>query len=324
MSPTIGEEGPQYSVCIRANDRREGLRRAIASALDQDAADLEVVVSEDGGDLEDVAAGFGDPRVRYHRNPGPHGSIANLRYVSSLARGEMVVVLDDDDRLLPRFLSVAGAPMLLDETIGVVCTGFFREAEGARRPYGLPVPPGRIESPLRMILAGHPPGRSATLIRRVALEQGERDSPLHPGQIGDLTTWLRTGAAGWGFWSEPEPLAVASVHREQMSASEGPKRLIATLERFRFDDPGAESARRTRLADARRRQALALARGGGVRAARRELRLAAEVAPWPPPSRALASLAAHAPGLHRLSVRHPRIGAALRSIHRRLDPFPPR
>ena len=322
--PVIGRDGPQFSVCIRANERREGLRRAIASALDQDTDDLEVVVSEDSGDLEDVAAGFGDPRVRFHRNPGPHGSIANLRYVSSLARGEMVVVLDDDDRLLPSFLSVAGAPMERDESIGVVCTGFLREADGAVRPYRLPVPPGRIESPLRMILTGHPPGRSATLIRRVALEQGEHEFPLRPDGIGDLTTWLRAGAAGWGFWSVPEPLAVVSVRRGQMSASEPPARLIDTLERFEFDDPTAETARLDRLADARRRQALRLARHGRLSDARRELSDAAEIAPWPSPPRALASLAAHTPALHRLSVRHPRIGAALRRIHARLDPFPPR
>lgn len=324
MAPIIGPGSPQFSICIRANDRREQLRRAIASGLDQDVGDLEVLVADDSGGLADVAAQFDDPRVRYHRNPGPKDSIVNLRFVSSLARGEMVVVLDDDDRLLPSFLAAAAAPIVADETVGVACCGFVREAGGARRAYELPVPPGRIEHPLRMILSGHPPGRSATLIRRTALEQGERDFPLLADQIGDLTTWLRTAKAGWGFWSVPEPHVVVSVHRGQMSASEGPPRLIKTLERFRFEDPGDESARLTRLADAHRRQALALASRGRIGAARHELSLAADVAPWPSPLRSLASLAAHTPALHRLSIRHPRAGAALRAVHRRLDPSAPR
>ena len=224
------DERPRYSVCIRAHRRREGLRRAIESALAQDTDDLEVVVSDDSGELADVVTACADPRVSYHR--GPPGSIANLRHVSGLARGEMVVVDDDDDRLLPGFHAAAGEPMRRDGSLGVVFTGFLREAGGGRRPYDFPVPAGRVEAPARMILRGDPPGRSATLIRRTALEQGEAAYPLLDDHIGDLTTWLRTAAVGWGFWAVPEPHAITSVHRGQLSASEEPARMIRTLERF--------------------------------------------------------------------------------------------
>ncbi len=272
------------------------------------------MVADDRGGFDDVAAGFGDARVRYHRNPRPAGAMANLRYVSSLARGEMVVVLDDDDRLLPGFLAAASAPMRRDEAVGIVFTGFLREAGGARRAFRFPVAPGRLARPLRMVVGGPQPGRSATLIRRTALEQGEREFPLRDGELGDLTTWVRTAASGWAFWFVPEPHAIVAVHRGQMSASESPTALIATLERFRLEDPVAESARRARIADARRRHALALAARGRVGAARRELALAAAAAAWPPPLRMLASLADHTPALHRISVRRPRIGAALARI----------
>ena len=308
---------PRFSVCIRAHSRREGLERAIRSVLAQNVDDLEVLVSDDSGLLENLVVGIGDPRVRYHRNPGPPGSISNLRYVTSLARGEMVVVVDDDDRLLPDFLSTAAAPMERDDSIGVVCTGFLREAGSGRRPYELPVPAGRVANPLEMILTGHQPGRSATLIRRAALEQGEAAYPLLDGHIGDMTTWLRAAAAGWGYWSVPEPHAVGSVHGGQLSASEEPVRLIRTLERFHFDDAAAEAARRERLADARRRQALGLARRGKLADARRELAAASATAPRPPLHHSLASLAAHTPLLHRISVRYPRIGAAFRGIRGR-------
>lgn len=308
---------PRFSICIRAHSRREGLRRAIDSALAQNVEDLEVLVSDDSGELGDVVGAVGDPRVSYHRNPGTPGSISNLRHVTSLARGEMVVVVDDDDRLLPGFLSTASAPMERDATVGVVCTGFLREAGSGRRAYELPVPAGRIGDPLTMILAGHPPGRSATLIRRTALEQGEAEYPLLDGHIGDMTTWLRTAAAGWGFWSIPEPLVIVSVHGGQLSASEDPARMIRTLERFEFDDAAAEAARRERLADAHRRNAVALARRGRIKDARRELASARTTAPRPSLRRSLGSLAAHTPALHRISVRYPRIGAALRSVRGR-------
>lgn len=309
---------PRFSVCIRAHSRREGLRRAIESALAQDVDDLEVVVSDDSGQLGDVVAAAGDSQVSYHRNPGPKGSIANLRNVTSLARGEMVAVLDDDDRILPGFLAAAGVPMERDESVGVVFTGFVREAGSGRRPYVLPVPPGPVHDPLGMILAGHQPGRSATLIRRTALEEGEQAYPLLDGHIGDLTTWIRAAAGGWGFWAVPESLAVVSVHRGQLSAAESPARMVRTLERFEFDDPATEAARLARLADARRREAFALASRGRVGAARAELARASSVAPRPPIVRSLASLAANTPALHRISVRYPRVGDAFRGIRGRL------
>lgn len=317
----VATTSPQFSVCIRTHDRPEWLGGAIASALAQDAEDLEVVVADDGGgNGEEIAARFDDRRLHYHRNPGSTGAMANLRFVSSLARGELVVVLDDDDRLLPDFLSAAAEPMRRDENVGIVFTDSIREAGGGRRAYRFPVPPGPVEEPLRMIMAGYQPGRSAALIRATALEQGEREFPVLDDQLGDLTTWIRTAVAGWGFWYLPGPGAIVSVHRGQSSATESPARLISTLERFRLEDVAAESARRARLADAHRRLALALACRGRLAAARRELAQAAAAAPWPAPRRTLASLAAHAQILHRISVRYPRVGAVLRRVHDRLDP----
>ncbi len=313
--------GPQFSVCIRTHDRPEWLGGAIASALAQDAEDLEVVVADDGGgNGEEIAARFDDGRIHYHRNPGSTGAMANLRFVSSLARGELVAVLDDDDRLLPDFLAAAAEPMRRDSSVGIVFTDFIREAGGGRRSYRFPVPPGPVEEPLRVIMAGYQPGRSAALIRGTALAQGEREFPVRDDQFGDLTTWIRTALAGWGFWYLPEPHAIVSVHRGQSSATESPARLISTLDRFRFKDAATESARRARLADAHRRQALALACRGRLAPARRALARAADAAPWPSAQRSLASLAAHAQVLHRISVRCPRAGAALHRIHSRLDP----
>jgi glycosyltransferase involved in cell wall biosynthesis len=311
----------RFSVCIRAHRRANGLRRAIESALAQGVDGLEIVVSDDSGEMEGVVAGEGDARVRYSRNPAPRGSIANLRRVCALARGEYVLVLDDDDELLPGFLSAAAAPMDLDPAIGVVFTGVLREAGGRRRPYSLLVPAGAVQDPLRMVLAGHQPLRSATLIRRSALEQGERQFPLLDGHIGDLTTWLRTADAGWGFWAVTEPLAVVAVHRAQLSMREDPQRVFRTFERFRFEDPRTDALRRARLADFRRCYALTLARRGRIRNARQELRAANAIAPprsgegWV--TLIAMSLTLGRPRLQQFTARHPRLGAVLRAFRNR-------
>jgi glycosyltransferase involved in cell wall biosynthesis len=311
----------RFSVCIRAHRRPEGLRRAIESALAQELDDLEIVVSDDSGAMEGVVAGVGDTRVRYSRNPEPRGSIANLRRVTALARGEYAVVLDDDDRLLPGFLSIAAAPMDRDPTIGLVFTSVLREAGGHRRSYSFPVPEGIVRDPLRMVLAGYQPARSATLMRRSALERGERRLPLLDGHVADLTTWIRTAEAGWRFWAVSAPLAIVSLHRGQLSADEEYDRLIRTFERFRFAEPRYEALRRARLADARRCSALILARRGRIGRAWRELSIGNAIAS--PRSGEgwfvliALSLAAARPRLLHFTVRHPRVGGVLRAIRKR-------
>jgi glycosyltransferase involved in cell wall biosynthesis len=314
----------RFSICIRACSRADGLRRAIESAAAQEVGGaLEILVSDDsrGGHLEGVVEAIGDPRVVYTRNPDPAGSIANLRRVSAMASGDYVLVLDDDDELLPGFLETAAAPMDADPSVGLVFTGVLRDAGGHRRAYALPVPPGAVTNPLHMILAGYQPNRSATLLRRTALEQGERDHPLLDGHVGDLTTWIRTAAAGWGYHAVPDPLAIVALHSGQLSAREDHARLIRTLARFEFDDPHSDELRRTRLADARRCHAFTLAQRGRIPSARRELTEATAIAPHGTGESWFAlmalSLTVGRPRLQQFTARHPRLGGALRTLRNR-------
>src|SRR5437868_5207767 len=96
---------PHVSVCIRAYRRPDGLAAAIESVLTQSYRDFEVVVSDDGGDLEEVAASFHDARVRYFRNETPLGPAVNLRQAVDRSRGRLLAFHSDDDLWLPGFLS---------------------------------------------------------------------------------------------------------------------------------------------------------------------------------------------------------------------------
>jgi hypothetical protein len=172
-----------------------------------------------------------------------------------------------------------------------------------------------------MVLAGYQPLRPATLIRRSALEQGERRYPLLDDHVGDLTTWIRTAEAGWGFWAVPEPLAVLTLHRGQLSAREDHQRAIRTFERFRFEDQRTDALRRARLGDLRRCHALTLARRGRIRSAGHELRAANAIAPprtgegWV--TLIGLSLTVGRPPLLQFTARHPRLGAVLRAVRNR-------
>lgn len=82
---------------------------ALASALAQTYPRLEVVVadnaSEDG--TEAFIAQQQDARLRYHRHPTNIGANANFNACLDLARGRFFLLLPDDDRLAPDFITRA-------------------------------------------------------------------------------------------------------------------------------------------------------------------------------------------------------------------------
>jgi hypothetical protein len=97
------------SVVLPSRERPALLARAIESVLAQSFGGFELIVTLDepeGAPSWSVARRFAaaDPRVRLARNPGSAGAIANLNHGMSLATGEWIKPLYDDDALGPRCL----------------------------------------------------------------------------------------------------------------------------------------------------------------------------------------------------------------------------
>ena len=94
---------PTFSVVIPTYNRRDLIPYAVESVLRQTFGDLEVVIS-DNGSTDDTALVIGritDPRVHYVRTP-VHGPIAySWEFARSHAKGRLVMMLSDDDALVP-------------------------------------------------------------------------------------------------------------------------------------------------------------------------------------------------------------------------------
>jgi len=87
---------PAATIVVTTKDRCDDLRTALHSALAQ-TADAEVLVIDDGstdGTAAMVAQEF--PTVRLHREDRPAGPIIRRNQAAQLARGQIVVSLDDD------------------------------------------------------------------------------------------------------------------------------------------------------------------------------------------------------------------------------------
>ena len=96
-----------FSVLLPTHDRLEYLRYAVESVRRQDEADWELIVSDN--DSTDDIAGFvqslGDERVRYVRTDRFVPVTENWNNALRHSRGDYVVMLGDDDALLPGYLS---------------------------------------------------------------------------------------------------------------------------------------------------------------------------------------------------------------------------
>jgi glycosyltransferase involved in cell wall biosynthesis len=101
-------DGPLVSIGIPTFRREAYLQEAIDSALAQSDPRFEVLVSDDGTSeaIRKVAeaAAARDARVRYWRNPATLGLAGNWNAIADRARGELAVLIGDDDRLLPDFV----------------------------------------------------------------------------------------------------------------------------------------------------------------------------------------------------------------------------
>jgi GT2 family glycosyltransferase len=101
-------EAPGVTVLIPSHQRREALRRALLALAEQsiDPAEYEVVVSVDGSSdgSEEMLAALRTPYELQVTAGSPRGRAAACNSGLALARGEVLIVLDDDMQPVPEFV----------------------------------------------------------------------------------------------------------------------------------------------------------------------------------------------------------------------------
>lgn len=293
---------PAISVCIPAYARPAELREAIGSVVDQEFADLEVVVGDDSGDLEGVVAAIGDDRVRYRRNEVRLGMARNWAAVLDRAHGRHLALLMDDDRLLPGFVEKTVAALDADASLGIVFTDHLEDRGGSPQPRECALRGGRYERFAATYVEHMPVAVSAAVMRRAVWEQLR---PLPDIAAADVVLHARAAERGWPFLYIAEPLMVYRRHHGQLSSLQ-PFRddVVDAWELLSFADPAAEALRRSRLAAALAGRAAARLKDGRSEEARADMERAAALDPAAlgRRGRAIGFLAAH-PALGRAATR---------------------
>lgn len=121
VDPAARPVAPLVSVCVPTYQRPDRLRRALASVTQAPASvatRVELVVSDNSTDsaservYDDAVAGWPGPS-RYVRHTPGVGMVGNFNACVALASGEYVLILHDDDYLLP-----AALPAILEAIAG--------------------------------------------------------------------------------------------------------------------------------------------------------------------------------------------------------------
>lgn len=301
---------PLVSICIPAYSRPRELKEALESALAQDFEDLEVVVGDDSGDLEEVVRSVGDRRVRYLRNSVRLGMAGNWSSTLDNARGRYRALLMDDDVLLPRFLSETVQALGADPSVGIAFTDHYYDVAGDLRRRGCSLRGGRHENCVGIILHHRPlVAVSAALMRAEVWEQVR---PLPDLLNADLVMHLRAAEAGWRFFYVATPLMSYRVHAGQLTGHEARFRgdLVSAWDLFEFADAECEAVRRRILASAMIARAATHLKAGEGEEAHATVARARTLAPNLGPRESLVAMLARA---HSLS---PPIVWAWRRTHR--------
>lgn len=189
---------PQVSVQMPVFNGVEHLAESIESVLKQTFTDFEFIIIDDGssdgslGLLQQYAAG--DSRIRLFSR-GNRGLSATQHELVTLARGEFIAQLDQDDIALPSRLELQVG--FLNKNTSVVCVGGnYQLIDGASRyltTLHLPSTDAEIQA---ANLQGHCSllHPSAMMRREAVISVGSYDTNYSTAT--DIDLWLRLGEVG--------------------------------------------------------------------------------------------------------------------------------
>jgi glycosyltransferase involved in cell wall biosynthesis len=213
-------ERPFWSVMIPTYNGDPHLIDTLECVLAQDPGpdEMQIEVVDDRstrGDPEALTRKVGGDRVSFFRQPANLGHSGNFNTCIRRARGEVVHILHDDDRVRPGFYERLGAPLRDDPSLGGAFTrNIYADADGHWRSFS-PVErssAGIIEDWLFRIASGQRTTTPAVVVRRSVYEAlGGFDQSVRVGGE-DWEMWVRI-ATRYPVWFEPEPLAVYRMNR---------------------------------------------------------------------------------------------------------------
>jgi len=210
---------PRVSVLLTCYNHLPYLREAVADLRTQTFRDFEVIVLDDGstdGTREWLADELPKllPEARVELNPENLGTYGTLNRGLTMATGEFIAILNDDDRWAPIKLEQQVAKLDHGPEYGLVHTGgWFIDAEGQQipgAPLDFPYPSTHSGDVFASLIYYNKVIHSSAMFRRACLERIGPYSDRFYG-CGDWHLWLRI-SEHWHVAFLDQPLTFYRVH----------------------------------------------------------------------------------------------------------------
>src|SRR6266481_1625669 len=192
-------QNPKVSVLLATYNRPQFLGRAIESVVGQSFADWELIVVDDGSDIETLGLMKSweakDSRIRYFRIP----RIGRIAKVSNFglqqARGKYVAILDDDDYWADSEKLRKQVEFLDDHRDYVACGGGYITVNEHGEKTGKFLKPEADRVIRKKLLIANQFANASTMFRlSAAREVGFYDESML--QFADWDFWLKLGQKG--------------------------------------------------------------------------------------------------------------------------------
>ena len=218
-SPEVAAYGdgilPLVSIITPAYNRAKYLEETIDSVLSQDYPRIEYIVLDDGSTdgTPEVLARYGS-RIRWETHPNM-GETRTVNRGFTLARGDIVAVVNSDDPLLPGAVRAAVEVFLERPDVLVAYPDWLTIDAQSETVRAILVPDYDYASMVRRFRCVVGPG---AFMRRSAVERVDgRDSRYR--YVADFDFWLRLGLLG-PFTRIPRVLATFRVHPDSTSVAQ--------------------------------------------------------------------------------------------------------
>jgi len=177
-----------FSVIIPTYNRKEDLRKAIKSVLNQMHKNFEIIVVNDAGeDLNETISEFNDQRIKYFLQEENKGLAAARNRGIKNSSGKYLALLDDDDIFYPHHLQRAMDELTLGQK--VVYTDAVRASYESNKLISKEVPYSIDYDRNKLLIGNIAPVNCFVFEKEIAVKAGLFDESLPV--LEDWEFWLR-------------------------------------------------------------------------------------------------------------------------------------
>ncbi len=222
---------PLVTIGIPTYNRLNFLKESVASALNQTYPNVEVLICQNPHQDEAIKQSIAKwcqhmqqlhPQIRHHLNPENQGAGANFNALADQAKGEYLLMIGDDDRLLPRAVDqliavIPGYTMAFSNHYLIDANGqrLDKMTTACNQFYGrTAMEPGEVNA--EMAAWHRSPSVEATLFRTEAFRtiRMQEDLSAH-----DTHMFIQLARSGARFVFTPDSVSEIRTHGKSASAA---------------------------------------------------------------------------------------------------------